>query len=78
MIDHANTTQQTADDRRDVDPADLICPGCTEQVRCEPPGYWCVAWGLPAPGFSHEDGSALCLARSTGRPAGPVEIDRRW
>ncbi len=77
MIDQANT-QQTTDDRRYVDPADLACPGCTEQVRCEPPGYWRVAWGLPAPGFSHEDGSALCLARSTGRPAGPVEIDRRW
>ena len=61
-----------------VDPDDLICPGCTEQVRCEPPGYWRVAWGLPAPGFSHEDATALCLAWSTGRPAGPVEIDRRW
>ncbi len=60
-----------------VDPDDLVCPECTEQVRCEPPGYWCVAWGLPAPGFSHEDGSALCLARSTGRPAGPVETDSR-
>jgi len=77
VIDQANT-QQTTGDRRYVDPADLICPGCTEQVRCEPPGYWRVAWGLPAPGFSHEDGSALCLARSTGRPAGPVEINRRW
>ncbi len=76
MIDHANT-QQTTGDRRYVDPADLICPGCTEQVRCEPPGYWRVAWGLPAPGFSHQDATALCLARSTGRPAGPVEIDRR-
>ena len=32
-------TQQTTDDRQYVDPADLICPGCGEQVRCEPPGY---------------------------------------
>jgi len=44
-------------------------------VRCAPPGYWRVAWGLPAPGFSHQDGSALCLARSTGRPGEPVEND---
>jgi hypothetical protein len=74
-MDQADT-QQAADDRRYVDPADLTCPGCTEHVRCEPPGYWRVAWGLPAAGFSHPDGSALCLARSTGRPAEPVEIDR--
>jgi len=77
VIDQANTTQQTTDDRRYVDPADRACPGCTEQVRCEPPGYWRVAWGLPAPGFSHQDATALCPARSTGRPAGPVEINRR-
>ena len=42
------TTAQQATEY--VDPTDLICPGCTEQVRCEPPGYWRVAWGLPAPG----------------------------
>ena len=34
-MDQANT-QQAADDRRYVDPADLACPGCTEQVRCAP------------------------------------------
>ena len=61
---------------RFVDPDDLVCPECGEQVRCEPPGYWCVAWGLPAPGFSHQDASALCLTHSTGRPAEPVEIGR--
>ena len=60
-----------------VDPDDLICPECGEQVRCEAPGYWVVAWGLPAAGFSHQDSSALCLTRSTGRPAEPVEITRR-
>jgi len=60
-----------------VNPDDLICPGCGEQVRPEPPGWWLVAWGLPAAGFSHQDATALCLGRSTGRPAGPVEIDRR-
>ena len=68
------STQQTTEY---VDPADLICPGCTEQVRCEPPGYWRVAWGLPAPGFSHEDGSALCLAHATGRPPGRAGRDRQ-
>jgi len=67
-------TQQRTDDRQYVDPADLICPECGEQVRCEPPGYWLVTWGLPAPGFSHWDASALCLRRATGRPA---ELDRR-
>ena len=61
---------------RYVDPEQLICPGCGEQVRCEPPGYWLVAWGLPAAGFSHQDASALCLARANGRPAEPVETDR--
>ena len=75
VTDQANT-QQAADDRQYVDPADLTCPGCGEQVRCEPPGYWRVAWGLPAAGFSHEDATALCPARSTDRPAEPVEIDR--
>ncbi len=59
-----------------VDPDDLHCPGCGEQVRCEPPGYWVVAWGMPAAGFSHHDASALCADRS-GRPAEPVEITRR-
>ncbi len=67
------TGQQTGEQ---VDPDDLICPGCGEQVRCEPPGYWVVAWGLPAAGFSHQDAFPLCADRS-GRPAEPVEIDRR-
>ncbi len=61
---------------RYVDPEQLICPGCGEQVRCEPPGYWLVAWGLPAAGFSHQDASALCLTRATARPGEPVETDR--
>ncbi len=59
-----------------VNPDDLICPECGEQVRCDPPGYWVVAWGLPAAGFSHQDASALCVARSTGRPAEPVEVEQ--
>ena len=42
----------------------------------EPPGYWLVAWGLPAAAFSHQDASALCLMRATARPGEPVETDR--
>jgi len=67
---------QTADRGRFVDPEQLICPGCGEQVRPEPPGYWLVAWGLPAADFSHQDATALCLMRATGCPAEPVETDR--
>ena len=61
---------------RYVDPEDLVCPGCGEQVRCEPPGYWLVAWGLPAAAFSHQDASALCLTRTGGRPGEPVEVEQ--
>ena len=68
--------QTSSTPARYVDPEQLICPGCGEQVRCEPPGYWLVAWGLPAAGFSHWDASALCLARANGRPGEPVETDR--
>ena len=68
--------QTSSTPARYVDPEQLICPGCGEQVRCEPPGYWLVTWGLPAAGFSHWDASALCLARATGHPAEPVETDR--
>ena len=68
--------QTSSTPARYVDPEDLICPGCGEQVRPEPPGYWLVAWGLPAAGFSHWDASALCLTRATGRPGEPVETDR--
>ena len=70
-----NTTRPATEHTDEhVDPDDLICPGCTEQVRCAPPGYWRVAWGLPAAQFSHQDASALCLTRPTGHPAEPVEI----
>jgi len=74
VTDQADT-QQAADDRRYVDPADLPRLHRARPLRTAP-GYWRVEWGLPAAGFSHPDGSALCLARSTGRPAEPVEIDR--
>jgi len=61
--------------RRFVNVEDLICPGCKEQVRPEPPGYWVVKDGLPAPGFSHEDGTALCRS-ATGQVAEPIEFER--
>jgi len=55
-----------------VDPEQLICPGCGDPVRPEPPGYWRVADGLPAPQFSHPDGSALCRCID-GTVAEPIE-----
>ena len=43
---HTQTHPTT--DRRFVDPEELICPGCGEQVRCAPPdGH--VVDGLPVP-----------------------------
>jgi len=71
-----NTRPATGQTGQYVDPKDLICPGCGERIRCEPPGYWVVAWGLPAAGFSHQDASALCQWASTGRPAEPVEVEQ--
>jgi protein-disulfide isomerase len=72
-----NTTRPaTSRTGEHVDPDDLMCPGCGEQVRPEPPGYWLVTWGLPAAGFSHWDASALCLERATGHPAEPVEVEQ--
>ncbi len=55
-----------------VDPEDLICPGCGEQVRCAPPAFWRVGDGLPVPQFSHLDRTALC--RVAGTVADPVEV----
>jgi hypothetical protein len=62
--------------RRWQDPDQLICPGCTKHVRPEPPAYWRVADGLPAPQFSHQDRSPLCVDR-TGRPSDPVPVGPR-
>lgn len=73
------TTQQQHPPRpataspRFVDPDQLICPGCGDRVRPEPPGYWRVVDGLPAPQFSHPDGSALCRERA-GTVAEPIEV----
>lgn len=57
---------------RFVDPEDLICPGCGEQVRCSPPGHWRVVDGLPVPLFSHADATPLCRT-GTGVVAEPIE-----
>ncbi len=59
--------------QRFVDPARLVCPGCGDRVRPEPPGYWRVCDGLPAPGFSHSDGTALCRHRDQ-TVAEPIEM----
>jgi protein-disulfide isomerase len=77
MATPTNTRPETGHGGQWVNPEDLVCPECGEQVRCEPPGYWLVAWGLPASGFSHQDASTLCLTRTGGQPTEPVETDRR-
>ena len=79
-MDKLNTRQAADDPGRYVDPADLICPGCTEQVRCEPPGYWRVAWGLPRacprPASPTKTRRPCARRFPPDRPAEPVEIDR--
>jgi hypothetical protein len=59
-----------------VDPKQLRCPGCGEQVRCAPPGYWLVADRLPVAQFSHQDRTALC-PRADGTVADPIELPVR-
>ena len=61
--------------RRFVDPEDLICPGCGDQAIGVPPAYWLVCDGLPVPGFSHPDRTALCRTPA-GRVVEPVEVTR--
>lgn len=55
----------------EVEPDDLVCPGCAEQVACAPPSGWPERAGA-RPGFSHRDGSVLC-PDSRGRVPEPVE-----
>jgi hypothetical protein len=59
--------------QRLVYPEDLICPGCREQVCCEPPAYWTALNGHRAPEFSHRDGSPLCWQTDGKEPAEPIE-----
>jgi hypothetical protein len=56
--------------RRWQDPDQLVCPGCAEHVRPDPPAWWRVTDGLPVPQFSHQDRSPLC-AGPDQRPADP-------
>jgi hypothetical protein len=70
-VDIIRPQQQEPEDHRWQDPANLICPGCSEQVRPEPPGYWRVADGLPAPQFSHQDATPLCAGHDQ-RPSEPI------
>jgi RNA polymerase sigma-70 factor (ECF subfamily) len=62
--------------RQFVDPIDLMCPGCCGSVRPVAPGYWVAAYGMPAPQWSHRDGSSLCWP-SDGTVAQPVRRERR-
>jgi len=67
-------TRSMASIRRFADLTDLICPGCGEQVSCEPPAFWQVS-GAPVAQFSHQDRTALCRTAS-GVVAEPVEVIR--
>ena len=61
--------------RRFVDPEDLICPGCGEQVRCAPPRLLACRGRAPVPAFSHPDATALCRTPA-GILAEPIEVTR--
>ena len=69
------TSSPTRTVARFVDPEDLICPGCGDQAIGVPPVHWPVRDGLPVPGFSHPDRTALCRT-SAGRVVEPVEVTR--
>ncbi len=55
-----------------VDPDVLVCAGCAEPVRCDPPVGWPSHAGA-APLFSHRDGSVLC-PDERNRLGEPVEV----
>ncbi len=59
---------------RFVDPAELICPGCGEQVCPQPPVYVGAATRPGTAQFSHRDGTALCVG-ADGTRCEPVEIE---
>lgn len=71
----STTATSTTSARRFVDPDDLICPGCGEQVRCASLAFWQVSDGLPVAEFSHADRTALCRTVA-GRIVEPVEVAR--
>jgi hypothetical protein len=61
--------------RQFVEADDLMCPGCNETVRPEPPGYSRVP-AEARPAWSHRDGTPLCR-RPGGAPAEPIEREVR-
>ena len=65
-------TTPTAATTTTVDPDALVCAGCAEPVRAEPPVGWPARAGA-APLFSHRDGSVLC-PDERGRLGEPVEV----
>jgi hypothetical protein len=67
-----NTTRPAA--ATIVDPEVLVCAGCAEPVRAEPPVGWTARAGS-APLFSHRDGSVLC-PDERGRLGEAVEVTR--
>ena len=75
MSTSTTTGAPTRTVRRFVDPDDLICPGCAEPAIGVPPASWLVRDGLPVPGFSHPDRSALCRTAG-GRIVEPDEVTR--
>lgn len=56
-------TTSIAGDTR-TDPEDLICPACTRAVQPEPPSPSRSEDRQAEQGWSHLDGSALCLQLS--------------
>lgn len=53
------STQPTTEPNTWVDPHDLICPGCTDTVVCQPPANQPAGVIRPVLEF-HRDGSPLC------------------
>jgi hypothetical protein len=59
-VDQRQRQRQQAGATRYVNTEELICPGCGEQVSCEPPTHYMAAAGQQVPQFSHPDGSLMC------------------
>ena len=70
-----HTTTKPRPVGRLVDIGQLLCPGCHNPVRPEPPTA--VPVFVPGLGgeFSHRDGSPLCADR-LGRAVEPIEANR--
>lgn len=71
----STTTLSSGSPSRLVDPEDLFCPGCGEQVRCAPPEEGSGLDSEPGAEFSHSDRSELCRTPS-GQLTEPAEVTR--